>query len=482
MVSQSISPPLIKPDLHGKQIAQYFHIWHMDFVDERGLSKYARDRGVSFWKGHIRQLWQLKLLQADLVASPSRLRLANLIEVGKDGEGNYLYADGRQPRRRTAGWGDAVDKLPKLPSDTKLHFHPFRYYVLYHLDRVLKTHILPMQMLISTQRYSDVLENTIEHFQNWSATREFIQNIVQWNNIARLAVAAEPFTYERLFNIRRRPVHLDWETQLEHIEQHRAIVSTWYQVIGPDAIEELRQHLCEDAQMLDQNTKVHVMLRLTRGGFRLKTKGRLGGAIVLLTMAEALRRATEDFYDMELPEEDELGFGMYPKGLKRELYGADRVFDGDRRIANQYLRHLGVDHGIRVRWYVEGNTEFGALEYMLGDIGAVELVNLQGNVAAKGRKGAAFADSLRSDQKSQIFSLVLIDSDNEDYVRVVRRAAERDDICGMFFLSQPDFEFANFTIAELEGILWEIAVENGAGLEARQTLHDALDWTLDNAH
>ena len=77
-------------------------------------------------------------------------------------------------------------------------------------------------------------------------------------------------------------------------------------------------------------------------------------------MAETLRRFSESTFGRELPEEDELGFGMMRK-VKAENYGSNRLLDGERGVANAFVRRFGLDYGVRVRWYVEGYTEWGAL-------------------------------------------------------------------------------------------------------------------------
>jgi len=81
---------------------------------------------------------------------------------------------------------------------------------------------------------------------------------------------------------------------------------------------------------------------------------------------------------------------------------------------------------------------------------------------------------LKNDIHSQIFSVVLIDKDNDTYVRAVKKAADNDRICGEFYLSDPDFEFGNFSLNELEEVLWEIAEENGAAPNSRSKLHNKI--------
>ena len=60
----------------------------------------------------------------------------------------------------------------------------------------------------------------------------------------------------------------------------------------------------------------------------------------------------------------------------------------------------------------------------------------------------------------------------------MKKAAKYDEICGRFFISKQDFEFANFDLSELEEVLWKIAledIENQPNEEDRQRLHQAIE-------
>ncbi len=76
-----------------------------------------------------------------------------------------------------------------------------------------------------------------------------------------------------------------------------------------------------------------------------------------------------------------------------------------------------------------------------------------------------FRDSLQADIKDQIYSVVIIDGDLPDNVKVVVGAArvnqtsENEGMFGRFFLARPDFELTNFEKEELEEILWKWVAE-----------------------
>jgi hypothetical protein len=130
-----------------------------------------------------------------------------------------------------------------------------------------------------------------------------------------------------------------------------------------------------------------------------------------------------------------------------------------------------------VRWYVEGDTELGALDFAIREfkLTHIDLVNLRGQVAQK--RVVAFRENLLSDLNSGTFSLILIDGDRSDFLRAVRKAAEADEICGEFYVSKPDFEFQNFSIAECEEVPWREALKHGVRPEERESLHRSIEIT-----
>jgi len=202
---------------------------------------------------------------------------------------------------------------------------------------------------------------------------------------------------------------------------------------------------------------VHVLLRLMSRHERLKLRSALGGCMQFLCMAEIIRRAAEDALDQNLPEEDELGFGSWMLGARKSIYGSERVLDSTRETRREFLTTMGLDYGVKVRCYVEGETELGALISAVGEAAGTEFVNLRGQVLERRGKGLSFAASLKNDRKSHIFSVVVLDADREDYTRAVKKAATDGTFFGRFFISSPDFEFANFAVGELIGVLLDLA-------------------------
>lgn len=459
----------LSPGQLGRWLADRTHIWQMPLLDQHSFAGFIKDRDLSFSFGSdIEELWKVGLLKADLVQTDCELEIPGLELVHTRGEDGYIYLDARDGIPCN-GLTDSYASVPVLPCKITLRFHPFRYLVLYQVEQILKPNIHPKQQLLYAAGYLTLLKKWQQHFDVWTKGENFRTVLRKWENIAELAIATEPCFYGRLFGITRQHDGIDAD-----ISTHWNELRYYYEQIGQSEIEEARKEICIAAETLDPNKTVHNILRLTAGESRIKNvRGRLGGSLLLLTMAEMLRRAAEDVFNVELPEEDELGFGIVFRDARRELYGSHRLFDGNRQVANEFLRQHGLDYRVRVRWYFEGETEYYAVESVLGDFSAIELINLRGRVAERG--AVAFRDSLRRDMADGVFSWVSIDGDREEYVRAVRKAAQDDEICGMFYVADPDFEFANFTLDELEAILWEFALENGVeDLSKRIGLHQAI--------
>lgn len=218
------------------------------------------------------------------------------------------------------------------------------------------------------------------------------------------------------------------------------------------------------AETLDQNRSVHVLLRLMKWRERERIKGQLGCAMHFLSMAESIRRSAEQAFAEAWPEEDEIGRGQWFPGARKMLYGTERIFDAPRRNLRDYLTQVGLDFGVKVRCYVEGDTEYGALAHAAGGFDHVQLVNLSGSVAERRGKGLAFVESLEADMNSGIFSVVVLDGDREEYLRMLRKAADEGRFHGRFFISQPDIECGNFSASELIETAIQEYQKNNAGM------------------
>lgn len=438
------------------------NIWQMRLCSASELSPIAHRRRVEFLGSgvEIEHLWMLGLLQADLIESSYAIEMEGLEFLGNYDYGEFYYADCREMDLSESGiievLKDSKFYKSSLPKGLKLKFHPFRYYVLYHLKRCIQSNIFSTQPLYSVKGYHDLIDRELGALQKWISSENAKNLFRHWNNTCSLAISTEPFCYIDLFRVRRIPSGIEDDVQDRLIKEHQLLVDGLFKLLGLDIIREIHNDLCFSANRLDSNSSVHQILRLTRGENRIKDiEGELGGSIYFYTMAEMIRRTAERVYGEELPEENTISF----KETNKEIYGAERIIDASRRVKLEYLREFGLDYGLKLRWYVEGDTEFGALYYLWGESTAIDIVNLKGRFIEKSK--IAFSESLKRDIRNGIYSFIYLDGDLTENKRVVKNAAKNDEMCGMFFISNPDFEFANFTTDDFAEIFMVYAKERG---------------------
>jgi hypothetical protein len=433
----------------------------LPLLDASKLSQITHDNETSnFNEKYIKQLWQLAFINADVVYSNQPIELEGIINLSVK-DGIYYYADERILKEKSMGYSNSIHGLDELPAEINLLFHPFRCFILYHINRTFALNILPIQSIMSKKGFYQILSWHIKNFNSWTAEPETVQLYRYWNNIISLCAISEPVAHTWIYNKVTWGFPDNYESMIKKLEELKRVVHSLFKKIGENAIESYRREICQSAEMLDPNKNLHLIIRLMNAYERNKLKEHIAGSMLFLTMAESLRRNLESAYEKQYPEEDEVGFGQVFPEAKLLLQGSTRVLDGDRLVANQFLRRFGLDFGIRVNIYTEGDTEFETLSAEFLSNSSVLVINLKGSFVEKGGKGVAFRESLLNDIKSKTFSLILLDSDVTDNHRVVRKAAEDDEICGMFFISKPDFEFENFTSKELAKIAFNLAREKG---------------------
>ncbi len=469
----------------AKSLAKTPEIWQMKLISERDLCNLARDRGLTFWclDNDIKLLWQTGLLKADLIASETKLKMDKVVYLKKDEYKGYIYKDNRDYVEDEKGLAGIFKRLPEIPQNIQLLFHPFRYFVLYQIEEKLKLNFSRTQILTNPKGLNSLVDGHIKFFQEWTSSKNFREQFQEINDNTDLAVSCEPYTFQKVFGFHTIQIrHYDnpelsnqeyYEKVKEYSNDHKKILET----IGLEQIKKAHSEFCIEAQSIDGNIDIHRTLRFSEKDFRLKKiKGKLGGAMYILAMAEMIRRAAENNFNIELPEEDEIGFYFGVRQSKEFRYGAQRLID-DKKARREFLRGFGLDYTIRLRWYVEGYTEFGALKSILGNHHYIELINLKGLIVAGGGKGLAFKDNLLNDLRNSIYSWVLLDTDNQDYVNVLRNSVKTEEMFGMFFLSKPDFEFDNFTTKELVEVIWQWAEEYNVEKGQKQKLIEATVTT-----
>lgn len=432
----------------------------LKLLDSQGLSTLTNENKSSdFSEENIKNLWQLGFLNADIVYSYKEINTEGIIFVEKKGD-IFLYSDERELSIKASGYSNAISNLERIHPDIIPMFHQFRCYVLYQIYNKLKLYFPSIKILLNSKGFDKWIAFQIDTFNKWSSKKETSLLFKYWDYITSIAVISEPGIHSIIFNKVTWDISDNYESILNKLKTLREKVKKLFQTIGEEHIEYYRDEICTDAETIDPNKNLHLIIRLMKSNERKDLKGHISSAILFLTMAECLRRNLENAFQKKYPEEDECGFGEVFRSVKLLLQSSTRVLDGDRVVVNQFLRRFGLDYGIRVNVYVEGDTEFEVLNSEFSTNSSVLIINLRGRFKEKQGKGVSFRESLRNDIKSKIFSLILLDGDVSENYRAIQKAAKADQICGMFFISKPDFEFENFKADELVKVLFQLALEN----------------------
>jgi hypothetical protein len=265
-----------------------------------------------------------------------------------------------------------------------------------------------------------------------------------WNGTADLAILLEPIYWPMLTGHVRQslPIRQD---EKRRINYRREIIKL-LRGLDPVAWRKVHEDLRIDAAWMDRNTELYVLLRVSSWKQREHLIGRIGGALWIRHMAEVLRRGFEEAFGGHWLEEDR-AFGHWPAGAREHAFGAERPLDDIMRSKPYIAYRFELFTGSTIRWYVEGQTEYYAILYILPEPHrmGIELVNLHAEIAS-GRANAArkLEDALKEDLSLRRFSAISFDRDVLANVKAVRRQIEQDHIVGSIDANDPDFEFANF--------------------------------------
>lgn len=272
----------------------------------------------------------------------------------------------------------------------------------------------------------------------------------------------EPIAYGKVFHPLKWQFPDSEESMKAKLDQRREQAKILLSGFSGEQIGTFRSELCHAAETIDNNKMVHVLLRLMAPRQRLKLRNALGATMFFLSMTEIIRRAAEEATGEQLPEEDEIGFGQWMPGARESIYGSNRILDAPPQAQRDFLTGMELDYGVKVRSYLEGATELGAMTSAAGEGTGAEFINLSGKVIE--RDVLAFVEALQSDKRSHVFSIVLMDKDIDKNVDALRKAAKEGKFFGRFFISDPDFEFASFAIDELVSVWLTLATRREDGV------------------
>lgn len=349
-------------------------------------------------------------------------------------------------------------------------FHPFR---MYPLHKTLEACTLTIAASISLRREElglgeQVMVSLPSIDQLREATREKDQ-------AADLAILLEPIYWPRITKRSSLRIGTSQGDYKAWLDQYRQKALELVGTLDPHLWWKRHEGLRIDAAQMDGNNKLYLLLRLATWHQREQLKGCLSGALWVRHIAEVIRRAFEEVYAEQWPEEDQ-AFGVWPPGGRKRVFGSERPLDDELQSRPYLAWEYGLFTGSVVRWYVEGETEYYAIRHILPEpskIG-IELVNLRSRIATE-RDNAALKlqEWLKEDKAFRRFSMISFDCDVPANVKAIRRQVELQNVVGLIAAHKPDFEFANFTIQELAEVAARIDEANDV---SGDTVRNA-DWT-----
>lgn len=418
------------------------------FCSERGMPTSGvihGDPGTFYGRG-----W----LAADQVQAPMRFDLDQALEVEADNE--------------------AFSWETTTPND-ELWFHPFRIWPLHRIYGAMNLGWARSSVL-EPEGLTRAIPSSIAERDRFLRSPAMAELTDRANGIADLATLLEPVYWPWISSRKVGPPE-GFEFQQAILENYRYEVLALLNWIDPEDLRKAHEELRIASHWLDRNDHLYLALRTANWDTRKRLEGRVGAALWLRHMAELIRRGTEEVYDERFPEEDE-GFGWWLDGARERFYGSNRPLDDPSKFRKDILRGLGLDTAVKVRWYVEGETELGALLSVFRDPIAtgVEIFNLR--AALQGKNAAMLiAAYFGADIEAKRFTFFSLDTDGRSVCsngKTLCNLARQDLIVGVVSVSDPDFEFANFTLDELIQVAIEYDREDG--FDSRALLEGA-SWS-----
>ncbi|WP_152527133.1 hypothetical protein [Halomonas sp. PBN3] len=324
-------------------------------------------------------------------------------------------------------------------------FHPFRIYPVLQILRACRINVA-QSASINRSRVLDLLGEVVQRLPAIDEIGLFARSA---NSIVNLPILLEPLYWPRIsgrcaFRGFDEPHY--WECLKKYRHQTLDLVAR----LCPDEWEEIHKILRFQAAELDENQDLYLLLRVSPWSKRERVKGNISGAMWLRHIAETIRLAFEEVYGVEWSEEDN-AFGVWMKGARAQRYGSERPLDNPLLAKPHLAFEFGLHTGSVVRWYVEGETEYGAIREIIPGAadGGIEIVNLKGGLEKRRNVPLKLSDHLEQDMELKRFSVISIDGDEPDAVRFVRKQVENNKVIGFVSIHEPDFEFANFSLPEL---------------------------------
>jgi hypothetical protein len=425
--------------LVGEYRPQLTEFAQIDLLGEDRFLDWLKSRSVpvfgSTFGSDLQEFWSRGWLRADKADIVKRGRRRPLVEPVEALSFEHPLGE----KIRGAGRGRSYE----------LQFHPFRLYPMLRILSAMRW-TLSRGSVLYPKGLREHADRHVQRVRTHLRSPRFLEQIEGWNGIADLAILLEPLywpymtgrTTERSFVL---PGSLEETNKGGRLAEYRSSILAFVQRIPKAMLAGAHMDLRYQASLLDDNQELYLILRASSWSRRERLKGDIGAALWIRHLAEVIRLAYDELYDDRLVHEDEAG-SQWVEGARAWVYGSEYPLENPREMIRRVLPRYGIDSSPRVRFYVEGDTEEGAMEEALqGYLGyGIEIVNL---------KSRGWDDwlllQLQKDVEASRLSLIMLDGDRKDHIEAIRRRATEGRIVGMVFLNTPDIELGNFSIEQL---------------------------------
>jgi len=205
-------------------------------------------------------------------------------------------------------------------------FHPFRLYVLH---RILKSRI-PAGGQSGDAFNEDVIRTKSP----------------RWNAIVDLARSLEPIYWPRI--IASFSFNGDEGTHRAELSAYKSAALEFVQQLDPKEWSDIHRSIRLEAAWHDDNPELYILLRLSTWESRSKLTGRIAGSLWFRHMAEVIRRAFEEAWSIQWPEEDQ-AIGRWLTGGRKHAFGFERPLDDEFRSKPRIAYRFGLFTGSTVR-------------------------------------------------------------------------------------------------------------------------------------
>ena len=345
---------------------------------------------------------------------------------------------------------DASDEYGSL-------FHPFRFYVMHEILDSLR---LPVtrSTLLTGDRFVSLVQ---EHVDRLEQSTWLERRAEAANKVSELCELLEPIYWHKVTGLISRSNLFIIDSQEE--QDYADAVKAYVQTLSPEQWESHHIRMCRNADQVDDNGSLYLMLRLSCWDQRRSLSGSISLGMWIRHMAEVIRLGFEDIHKIKWKEEDS-PYRIWIGNGREKLYGSDRPLDTPDKTRAKLAFLFKVNTGSIARWYVEGDTEYHAIKELIPNLPeyGVELYNMKGRIrSSRCDLPLKISELLDHDLASQRFSIFTMDGDVDSNINWLRNQVVERKICGQIYICKPDFETANFTVSELVAAACQMHEENG---------------------